>query len=54
MNCFVSLQLDGKLLHLLFEYRSTECEKIRLQTFGDDKLTLHQLNRNTFGGKSIL
>ena len=36
---------------MLFEYRSTECAKIRLQTLGDNKLTLDQSNRKKFGRK---
>ena len=45
------MTMKGKLLHLLFEYRSTECAKIRLQTLGDNKLTLHQLKRKKFWRK---
>jgi len=36
---------------LFLENRSTECAKIRLQTLGDNKLTLDQSNRKKFGRK---
>jgi hypothetical protein len=36
---------------LFLKYCSTECAKIRLQTLGNNKLTLDQSNRKKFGRK---